>query len=44
MLHDKKNEQKGVNFTLLRQPGEFSIDNYCSREEIMKALQVLSSQ
>lgn len=44
MLHDKKNEQKGVNFTLLHQPGEFSIDNYCSREEIMKALQILSSR
>lgn len=38
MLHDKKNEQAGVNFTLLRRPGEFEIDNYCCREEILEAL------
>lgn len=38
MLHDKKNERDGVNFTLLRSPGEFEIDNYCSREEILEAL------
>lgn len=38
MLHDKKNERSGVNFTLLHAPGEFSIDNYCEREEIMDAL------
>ena len=27
MLHDKKNEQAGVNFTLIHKPGEFDIDN-----------------
>lgn len=42
MLHDKKNEREGVNFTLLRQPGKFVIDNYCSREEILQALEELS--
>lgn len=42
MLHDKKNEQDGVNFTLLRHPGEFEIDNYCSKEEILDALKQLT--
>lgn len=42
MLHDKKNEQNGVNFTLLRCPGEFEIDNYCSKEEILDALEQLT--
>ena len=35
---DKKNEQAGVNFTLIHKPGEFDIDNYCSRDEIFEAL------
>lgn len=39
MLHDKKNEREDVNFTLLREPGEFEIDHYCKREEILKALE-----
>lgn len=38
MLHDKKNEFNGVNFTLLSCPGEFEIDNYCTKEDIMEAL------
>lgn len=38
MLHDKKNERDGVNFTLLRRPGEFEINQYCNREEILEAL------
>lgn len=38
MLHDKKNEHDGVNFTLLRRPGEVVIDQYCSRNEIIEAL------
>lgn len=42
MLHDKKNEQNGVNFTLLRCPGKFEIDNYCSKEEILDALEQLT--
>ncbi|MCC8174062.1 MAG: 3-dehydroquinate synthase [Odoribacter sp.] len=39
MLHDKKNEKDGVNFTLLKEPGKFIIDNYCRREEIIEALE-----
>lgn len=39
MLHDKKNEREGVNFTLLRRPGEIETDRYCGREEILEALQ-----
>lgn len=42
MLHDKKNEKEGVNFTLLEAPGKVSIDNYCSRGEVMEALKILS--
>lgn len=42
MLHDKKNEREGVNFTLLEAPGKVSIDNYCSRGEVMEALKMLS--
>ncbi|MEI3156010.1 MAG: 3-dehydroquinate synthase [Odoribacter sp.] len=41
MLHDKKNEHEGVNFTLLRCPGEVEIDQYCSRENILEALKQL---
>lgn len=44
MLHDKKNDREGVNFTLLQEPGAFSIDNYCSREEIEQALQALKQK
>lgn len=42
MLHDKKNEHDGVNFTLLSRPGEFEIDNYCNKDEIVEALQQLT--
>lgn len=38
MLHDKKNEREGVNFTLLREPGRFETDCYCDREDILQAL------
>lgn len=41
MLHDKKNERDGVNFTLLREPGKVDIDQYCTREEILEALEQL---
>lgn len=41
MLHDKKNEQAGVNFTLLCSPGEFEINHYCEKTEIIEALSVL---
>lgn len=43
MLHDKKNDSKGVNFTLLKEPGVFVIDNYCEREEIVEALKELTN-
>ena len=42
MLHDKKNEQPGVNFTLLRSPGVVEINQYCTREEILEALSQIS--
>ncbi len=42
MLHDKKNEGEGVNFTLLSAPGVFRIDNYCTKEEIMQVLKELN--
>lgn len=41
MLHDKKMSMKGINFTLLRCPGEVEIDQYCSRENILEALKQL---
>lgn len=39
MLHDKKNEHDEVNFTLLSCPGGVEINQYCSREEILEALE-----
>lgn len=39
MLHDKKNEHEGVNFTLLRAMGDFVINQYCGRDEIFEALE-----
>ncbi len=44
MLHDKKNEKEGVNFTLLEATGKVSIDNYCSRGEVMEALGILAER
>ena len=38
MLHDKKNERWGVNFTLLSGIGEFSLGNYCSKDLVVEAL------
>lgn len=38
MLHDKKNEKAGVNFTLLHAPGKTEINQYCSQGEILEAL------
>ena len=38
MLHDKKNERLGVNFTLLPDIGKFSLDNYCSKDLVVEAL------
>ncbi|MGL5681969.1 MAG: 3-dehydroquinate synthase [Marinifilaceae bacterium] len=42
MTHDKKNDDRGINFTLLLEPGEFYIDNICTREEIVEALKSLN--
>lgn len=36
MLHDKKNGKAEINFTLLRRPGEYETDVYCTRKEIME--------
>lgn len=38
MLHDKKNDSDGVNFTLLKDVGDCVIDNYCTGEDIIEAL------
>jgi len=38
MLHDKKNTDEGVNFTLLPNIGAYSIDNICNEEEVYEAL------
>lgn len=38
MLHDKKNSDEGVNFTLLQDIGSYSINNICNEEEIFEAL------
>ncbi|MDL2231583.1 3-dehydroquinate synthase [Porphyromonadaceae bacterium OttesenSCG-928-L07] len=39
MTHDKKNEREGVNFTLLKAPGKFITDCYCSEEELLVFLE-----
>lgn len=41
MLHDKKNEKDGVNFTLLHEAGVFETDVYCGKDEIVEALACL---
>jgi len=38
MLHDKKNSDEGVNFTLLQDVGAYTINNICTEEEIVEAL------
>lgn len=38
MTHDKKNEKNLINFTLLIDIGQISIDQHCTREEIFEAL------
>jgi len=38
MTHDKKNEGKKINFTLIPRIGEVLINQDCSREEILEAL------
>lgn len=41
MLHDKKNIDSKINFTLLKDIGSFKIDNYCEKAEIKEALDYL---
>jgi len=38
MLHDKKNTNEGVNFTLLQNVGAYTINNICTEEEVFEAL------
>lgn len=38
MLHDKKNSDEGVNFTLLPNVGAYTINNICTEEEVFEAL------
>ena len=38
MAHDKKNTEKGINFSLLKNIGEVSIDHYIPSETIEKAI------
>ena len=42
MLHDKKNDGNGVNFTLVKEPGEFLINQHCSKEDILEVLKRVS--
>ncbi len=44
MTNDKKNEQGKINFALLKNIGETAIDSYCSREEIIEALNFYINQ
>jgi 3-dehydroquinate synthase len=38
MTHDKKNEGKKINFTLIPEPGEVFINQDCTKDQIMEAL------
>ena len=38
MGHDKKNEGKRINFTLITSVGKFEINQNCSKQEIFDAL------
>ena len=38
MLADKKNDPKGINFSLLKNTGSCLINKYCTPEEILKSL------
>jgi len=43
MGHDKKNEGKQINFTLLSSVGKFEINQNCSKEQIFRALDYFRS-
>lgn len=38
MAHDKKNTERGINFSLLKNVGEVSIDHYINEQEIKEAI------
>ena len=38
MGHDKKNEDKRINFTLIKAVGKFEINQHCGKNEIFEAL------
>ncbi|MCF8297941.1 MAG: 3-dehydroquinate synthase [Saprospiraceae bacterium] len=38
MLHDKKNENGKINFTLISEPGKFTINNFVETEQIIRSL------
>ncbi|MCT4600520.1 MAG: 3-dehydroquinate synthase [Marinifilaceae bacterium] len=38
MKHDKKNTNDKINFTLMRNIGDYTIDNYCTKEDILNSL------
>jgi 3-dehydroquinate synthase len=40
MRHDKKNDGTGINFTLLRSPGDFLINSIATDEELTSALDI----
>lgn len=42
MQHDKKNEKNRINFTLLKDVGQFQIDRHCDRELIFASLDYLN--
>ena len=44
MIHDKKNENDQINFTLLNKIGNAVTDNYCSNKLIEESLDYLNSQ
>jgi len=41
MLHDKKNRNEKICFSLLKQPGEFVVDITCEKSDIIKSLSQL---
>lgn len=38
MMHDKKNIDSKINFTLLYDVGKYEIDNYCAKTDVIEAL------
>ena len=40
MLKDKKNQNGRINCTLLKQIGQFSIDNICTQAELVESLNI----